>query len=381
MPVPALLETYPPYPFTIERGRGDRIWDTEGNAYFDFYGGHCVCLTGHSHPRVADAIAAQARELIFYSTAGKVAVRERAAEALIAFAGAPMASAFFCNSGAEANENALKIAAKRTGRFAFGCTVGGWHGRSTLCLSVTDDPKITTPYAPLLAESVRVPFNDFAALEATDFSGLAAFILEPIQSMSGIREADEGWLAALRAKCDASGTLLIFDEIQTGFGRLGKPFAKDVYGVAPDMTTCAKGIASGVPMGAVLMTEAVAAAIKPGDMGTTFGGGPLACAALLATLEVVRDEGLMANATDAEAKLRVGLAGTCVQRVSGRGLLLGLDCGPHAAALKKALLDARILVGGSSDPAVLRLMPPLTLTDGAIDALLASVRAFTETLS
>lgn len=370
-PVPALLPTYAPFPFHLVRGEGDRVFDDKGGAWVDFYGGHCVAGTGHAHPKVAEALAAQAKALVFYSAAGDLAIRHEAAARLTAFAA--MASVFFSNSGAEANEAALKVAIQLTGRKKLAAFDGAFHGRTLLALSATDAPALKAPLEGLLAPVTRLPFNDAAALEAADFSELAAVIVEPIQSMAGVREADAAWLMALRAKCDGDGCLLIFDEVQTGMGRLGAPFAAQAHGVKPDLLTSAKALASGVPMGAVLMTEAIAAALKPGDLGSTFGGGPLACAALLATLAVIEEEGLMARARAAEASLRAGLEGLVAVR--GRGLLLGLET-ERAAALKAHLFANRILVGGSGDPAVLRLMPPLTVADTSLDALLASIHAF-----
>jgi acetylornithine/succinyldiaminopimelate/putrescine aminotransferase len=372
-PIPALLPTYAPYPFPLLRGEGDRVFDDHGQAWWDFYGGHCVCATGHSHPAVVKAIAAQAATLLFYSAAAALPVRDRAATQITAFAS--MDSVFFCNSGAEANENALKMALLLTGRKKLAAFEGGWHGRTLLALSVTDDPKITEPFADQLVPCLRLPFGDLAALEAADLSNIAGIIVEPIQSMAGIKTASPEWFQALRIKCDASGTLLIFDEIQTGMGRMGAPFAAQFYGVRPDLITSAKGLASGVPMGALLMTAAVASRLKGGDLGSTFGGGPMASAALLATLEVIEAEGLMANATAAAARLREELMGSVVTEVLGEGLLLGLRS-VHAAALKKHLLARNILVGGSGDPTVLRLMPPLNVSDGALLALITAIHSF-----
>jgi len=372
-PIPALLPTYPPYSFPLVRGEGDRVFDGQGQGWWDFYGGHCVCATGHSHPTVVKAIAAQAASLLFYSAAATLPVRDQAAAQITAFAG--MDSVFFCNSGAEANENALKVALLITGRKRLAAFQGGWHGRTLLALSVTDDPKITEPFAEHLVPTLRLPFGDLAALEAADFSEIAGVILEPIQSMAGIKLASRAWFQALRAKCAASGTLLIFDEIQTGMGRLGVPFAAQFYGIRPDLITSAKGLASGVPMGALLMTAAVASKLKSGDLGSTFGGGPLACTALLATLEVIASEGLMANATAAAARVRQELLGSVVTEVLGEGLLLGLRS-PHAAALKQHLMARNVLVGGSGDPTVLRLMPPLNVSGEALIALITAVHSF-----
>ena len=375
-----LLPTYTPFPFPLVRGERDRVLDTAGRYYFDFYGGHCVCSTGHAHPHVASAIARQAKKLLFYSTAAEIPVRNEAAEALIRFAnswGDPhLASVFFCNTGSEANENALKLAVKITGRYRFAAFDGGWHGRGLLPLSVTDDPKLSELYAPFLVPCARLKWNDDAQLDAFDFSQVAAVILEPIQSMAGVRVSAPGFLAKLRAVTAAAGALLILDEVQTGMGRLGQPYAAGKYRVRPDLLTTAKGLASGVPMGALLMTAEIADSLKPGDLGSTFGGSPLACAALLATLDVIQEERLMARAVSAEAKIRQSLTGTCVAEIFGSGLLLGLRVPNRASALKQHLEQRGILVGSSADPEVLRLMPPLNLTDEAIAALAHAVREF-----
>ena len=370
-----LLPTYAPYPFPVVAGEGEYIVDAAGNRWLDFYGGHCVASTGHCHPAVAAAIAAQAHKLIFYSAAAELPVRDQAAAALVDFAGNGMTSVFFCNSGAEANENALKIAVKLTARTKFVAFQGAFHGRSLLALSVTDSAKLHKDYAALLAHTMFLPFDEAAALAAADFFDVAAVIVEPIQSMAGVKTAGQSWLSALREKCTQAGTLLIFDEVQTGIGRLGAPFAANLYGVAPDIITCAKGMASGVPMGGVLMRADIAAQLKSGDLGSTFGGGPLACAALLATLKVIQDEKLMQHASALATHIRANIDGV-VRAVRGTGLLLGLDAGPQAKRLKAHLFDKHILVGGSDDPAVLRLMPPLNVGLQALQALLDAVDEF-----
>ncbi|MFI4967368.1 MAG: aspartate aminotransferase family protein [Gammaproteobacteria bacterium] len=375
-PVPALLPTYTPYPFPLIGGSGERVCDDLGREYLDFYGGHCVVATGHSHPRLVAAVAEQAEALIFYSAAARLPVRDQAAQALVDFAPESMASVFFCNSGAEANESALKLAAQLTGRTRFTAFKGSFHGRTTLSLSVTDSPSLKKGLEPLLAPVDFLPFGDLEALQAADLSKSAAVIVEPIQSMAGVSTASREWFKALSERCQRAGTLLIFDEVQTGMGRTGQPFAAQFYGVEPDFITLAKGIASGLPMGALLMSADIARSLKPGDLGSTFGGGPLACAALLATLQVIRDEELMANAAAQAARIRVGLKGSVVTEVRGEGLLLGLKAGTQAAALKKRLQEQHILVGGSSDPEVLRLMPPLNISDAAVDSLLAAIRGF-----
>jgi len=302
-----------------------------------------------------------------------IAAQEKLADRLADLSG--MDKVFFCNSGAEANENALKVAAQLTGRVRFVAFRGSFHGRTLLAASVTDDAKLHAGIEPLLAEVEFLPFGEMTALARADLGRAAAVIVEPIQSMAGCRTANEAWFECLREVTAKAGALLIYDEVQTGMGRLGAPFAVQRYGVRPDMVTAAKGIASGMPMGALLMSAAVARQLKGGDLGSTFGGAPLAAAALLATLEVIEGEGLMARASAAAETLRRGLQGTVVRRVHGEGLLLGLDCGAHAKALKQRLLAERILVGGSNDPAVLRLMPPLNLSDASLAWFLDAVRA------
>jgi len=374
--VAPLLPTYTPYPFPLVSGLGDRVFDAEGRAYLDFYGGHCVASTGHSHPAVVAAVAEQMRKLVFYSAAAQLPVRDAAAQALVEFAPRALATAFFCNSGAEANENALKLAVQLTGRHRFVAFKGAFHGRTLLAMSVSDSPELHRGMGPLLAPVDLLPFGDSAALQEADFSGIAAVIVEPIQSMAGVATAPASWFKALRAKCSQAGTLLIFDEIQTGIGRMGMPFAAQFYNVDPDIMTTAKGIASGIPMGALLMTASIAQALKPGDLGSTFGGGPVACVALIATLKVIHDEKLMDNATAQAQRIRAALADSFISGVRGEGLLLGLVAGKHAAPLKKYLQQQAILVGGSSDPSVLRLMPPLMVSTESVNTLLDAVRRY-----
>ncbi|WP_406671964.1 aspartate aminotransferase family protein [Natronospira sp.] len=372
----ALLATYSGFPFPLVAGRDEQVFGADGEAWLDLYGGHCVALTGHGHPRVVAAVSEQVARLAFYSMAASLPVRDQAAEALCDFAPDGLDQVFFCNSGAEANENALRIAAMLTGRDRFVAFEGGFHGRTQLALSVSDVPGLHAKAPGLRAEASLLPFADHAALAAADFSDVAAVIVEPIQSMAGVRAADTAWLRALEAKCRANGCLLIFDEIQTGMGRLGTPFAADLHGIRPDLMTLAKGMASGLPMGAVLMQPAVAGTLAPGDLGSTFGGGPLACAALLATLKIIREEHLMCSAAQAEQAIRRGLKGSVVSAVRGHGLLLGLVAGTQAASLKDWLQSRNILVGGSADPGVLRLMPPLTLSPRAVATLITAVHAF-----
>lgn len=372
--VSALLSGYKPFPFAIDRAAGDRLYDADGEGWYDYYGGHCVASTGHCHPTVVAAIEAQARRLLFYSTAGELAIRHQAADALVEFAsGTGCARVFFVNSGAEANENAIKLALMLSGRRKLVSFAGGWHGRSLLSLAVTDDPSIRTPFADLLPEVIVLPWNDSEALDGVPWTEVAAVILEPIQSMSGIRPAQQAFVQRLAQLSRGHGSFLILDEVQTGMGRLGHPFGADWLGLRPDFITLAKGIASGVPMGAFLTTDAVGACLKPGDLGSTFGGGPLACAALLATLKVIADESLVERAAQLGARFARGLPGPWISSVRGAGLLLGLETTHEAARLRAHLYARHILVGAAADPQVLRLMPPLNLSEQAVSALLEAV--------
>ncbi len=367
----ALVSGYQPFPFLLDRGVGDRVYDTSGKSWFDYYGGHCVALTGHSHPTVVAAISAQASRLLFYSTAGELAIRDQAADALAEFAqGAGVSRVFFVNSGAEANENALKLALKLSGRKRLLSFEGGWHGRTLLALSVTDDPSISAPYENQLADVQRLPFADLEALETVPWSEFAAVIVEPIQSMAGIRTAPAAWFKRVAQLARAHGCFLICDEIQTGMGRLGSPFGAQLMGIQPDFITLAKGLASGVPMGAVLMSDAIGSSLAPGDLGSTFGGGPLACAALLATLQVIADENLVERAAALGARLKQELPGPWVQHVRGEGLLLGLQTSQQAARLRAHLYARGMLSGAAVDPWLLRLMPPLNLSEAAVTAMI-----------
>ncbi|MGH8162257.1 MAG: aspartate aminotransferase family protein [Gammaproteobacteria bacterium] len=371
-----LLGAYSSFPLTLVSGEADRVFDREGRAYWDFYGAHCVATTGHAHPEVVAAIHRQAQALLFYSTAARLRIRDTAAGALLGAAPAGMGGVFFCNSGAEANENALKTAFCLSGRGKIVAFDGAFHGRTLLALAATDNQSLHAPFEAFMPEVMRLPFGNRESIEAADLSDAAAVIVEPVQSMAGVRSASPQWLASVVDKARAAGAFTIFDEVQTGMGRLGAMFAAELFGVTPDFITCAKGMASGVPMGAMMVAADIAPRIPPGTLGSTFGGSPLACAALLATLEVIEREQLCANACAAGETLRTALAGSVVKEVRGRGLLLGLDVGAHARSLKAHLFRRGILVGGSADPSVLRLMPPLNLSREAMAALIKAVHSF-----
>lgn len=369
----ALVETYATLPFTLASGRGSRVRDAAGREYWDLYGGHAVTLLGHSHPAVTEAVHQQCERLTFYSNVAPLDVRTRGAERLCAFAPPGLGNVFFCNSGGEANENALKLAIQQTGRQRLGSLTGGWHGRTLLGLSVTTDDKITRPMEAVLCESVRVRPNEIDDLARLDDS-IAAVIVEPILSIAGIIELTPEYRVALRRRCAEIGAKLIFDEIQTGMGRLGRPLAAGEHGVLPDFVTLAKGIANGIPMGAVLMSDAVAAKVKPGDLGSTFGGGPVACAAMIAVIETIERARLCDSAARLgqamHEKLRVGP----VQQVLGRGCLIGLRLDRPAKDVHGSLLERGFITGTSAAANVLRLMPPINTPVEAIDELATALQ-------
>lgn len=372
---PAILGTYSIFPVRPVAGRGSWLIDEAGDEWLDAYGGHAVSSTGHSHPAVVRAIAAQAEKLLFYSTAVGHENRERLAEALVARCPAPLSRVFFCNSGAEANENALNLARKVTGRRNVVSLEGGWHGRTAACLAVTDGAKYEEGALRAgLPLSRKLPFNQLAGLERAIDATVAAVILEPVQGMSGARAVDPAFLRRIRQLTSEHGVVLIYDEIQCGVGRSGAFTAAEAFGVTPDILTVAKGLASGLPIGATILSEAIGSTVKPGDLGSTFGGGPVPCAAALATLAVMDAEGLIENARRigehlANAARRLpGVLG-----VDGRGLLLGLRLARPASEVQQALVRRRILTGTASDPAILRLIPPLSFSRQEADLLLGAL--------
>lgn len=366
----AWLPVYAQMPLVAVSGHGSWIVDEQGNEWLDAYGGHAVASTGHCHPHVVKAIQEQAAKLIFYSTAVPHRLREELAERIAEKCPGDLSKVFFCNSGAEANENALGLARKATGRQKVVSVEGGWHGRTVACLAVTDGAKYEAGAnragMPL---SVRVPFNDIAALDSLIDDTVAGLIVEPVQGMSGARDCSPEFLLAARRACDRAGAMLIFDEIQCGTGRAGEFTAAEVYGVTPDVLTLAKGLASGVPIGAMVATSSAASGITVGDLGSTFGGGPIACAAGIATLEVFDRERVFGNVRMISAMIHDWARDRFP--IQGLGLLLGVRCPRPAASIQKALFANRVLTGTASDPAILRLLPPLTFSRDEAALLLA----------
>ncbi len=372
---PALLPVYAQFPVRPVRGRGSWLIDEDGDEWLDAYGGHAVAATGHSHPDVVRAITEQATDLLFYSTAVPHPAREALAEKLAELCPDPLARVFLCNSGAEANENALHLARRHTGRQTIVSLRGGWHGRTAATLACTDGARYEDAARrsgiPL---SRKVAFDDIAALDRAVDETVAAVIVEPVQGFVGARACAPEFLAAARRLCHDRGATLIFDEVQCGVGRCGAFSAAEAFGVIPDVLTFAKGLAAGLPIGAVVATDELTRTVTVGDLGSTFGGGPVPCAAALANIAVIERDGLIENAVQighylTEGALRLGLP-----RVSGRGLLLGLHLGRAATGVQRALFEHRILTGTSTDPEVLRLLPPLSFSREEADLLLTGLK-------
>lgn len=358
----ATVPAYARMPFVPERGAGCELLTGDGRRILDLYGGHAVAALGYGHPRLTDAICRQAGTLLFQSNAVALDVRARAAEALVGVAPHNLSKAFFVNSGAEANENALRIACKATGRRRVLAVEHGFHGRTAAAAAVSWNAAGRWYGFPSLPFEVGfIPRDDVAAAETMIGEDIAAVIFEPVQGIAGAYDLASGFVSALRRCTTAAGALLIADEVQCGMGRTGDWFAVQGYAVEPDLLTSAKALAGGVPCGAVLATEALAGAVKPGDLGSTFGGSPLAAAAVIAVIETVAAHGLLANVREREAQIRETCVVGPVRSVRGRGLLLGLACDRPAAEVQEALLERDILAGTSADPNTLRLLPPYVL--------------------
>lgn len=363
-----LLKTYDQIPVEVASGQGVWIFDTGGRKYLDLYGGHAVSLLGHSPTAVTEAIYKQAKTLFFYSNVVPLKIREEAAQALAEFGPNGFGNIFFCNSGGEANENALKMALRLTGREEFISFKGAFHGRTLLANAVTDTPS-NASLGGWVGERVTflTPNNKEELSRIT--SSTAAVILEPIQSIGGVIEFSTEFLKALRARCSECGALLIFDEVQTGMGRVGVPFISGFSGIAPDMFTTAKGLATGFPVGALFVSDDIAKEVKVGDLGSTFGGGPLAMAAVLATVKSIINEKLIEKADQFGAYAHKILAQSGNVEVRGRGCLLGLKLNIKSSEMVSALLEQGIITGGSKDPFVLRLLPPIIAGTEHIDLL------------
>ena len=358
-----LFDVYPLFPVNIVRGRGCRVWDDQGTEYLDLYGGHAVISIGHAHPHYVEAVSHQVAQLGFYSNSVINKLQQQLAERLGKACGYEDYRLFLINSGAEANENALKLASFHTGRTRVLSAQKAFHGRTSLAVEVTNNPKIIAPINAN-GHTTFLPLNDLEAWKAELAKGdVAACIVECIQGVGGIQLATSAFMQGLRQACDETGTVLICDEIQCGYGRSGKFFAHQWLDVAPDIITVAKGIANGFPMGAVLISPKFEAVY--GQLGTTFGGNHLACAAALAVLDVIEGGGLIENARTVGEYLSDAIRAldtTSIIEVRGRGLMIGIELSePYKEVRQRLLFDEHVFTGCAGTN-VLRLLPPLCLS-------------------
>ncbi len=364
------VPVYDQLPLEPVRGDGVHLETRDGRRLLDMYGGHAVASLGFGHPGLLAALRTQAETLIFQSNAVPMEVRAEACRALAAFAPEGLDRVFLVNSGAEANENALRLAFRMTGRSRVVAVEGGFHGRTGAAAAVTWGARGRWYGFPRMPFDVTfVACDDVEALDAAVSSDVAAVIVEPIQGVAGAVDLSPDFLAAARSACDAAGAVLIFDEVQCGMGRSGHPFVAQAIGVTPDLLTTAKGLAGGFPAGALIMSDPVAESLAVGDLGTTFGGGPLACAAISAVIRAIEAESLLENVREISARIRTTCVVGPVECIQGRGFLLGLRTTPSSRVVRDALLERDILAGTSADPHVLRLLPPLTLAADHVDRL------------
>jgi len=379
-PMPHVMPTYGRLPIALSHGEGARVWDTEGRRYLDALAGIAVNTLGHKHPKLVPALQDQVEKMIHCCNYYQVPLQEELAQMLVERSG--LTNVFFCNSGLEANEAALKIARK------FGHDKGidraevvvyekAFHGRSIATLSATGNPKVHAGFEPLLEGFVRVPLNDISALEevARTRPNVTAVFLEVIQGEGGINPARNDYLQAVRALCDQQGWLLMLDEVQCGIGRTGKWFAHQWAGILPDVMPLAKGLGSGVPIGAVVCGPKAAHVLKPGNHGTTFGGNPLAMRAGVETIKIMEADGLMANATTVGAHLMDALKRELgelpgVKDIRGQGLMIGIELDRPCGVILNRALEAGVLLSVTADT-VVRLLPPLIFTTAEADELVS----------
>ncbi|MGE0083323.1 MAG: acetylornithine transaminase [Desulfococcaceae bacterium] len=372
-----MAATYARQPIVLEKGQGSTVWDTDGKAYTDFIAGVAVCNLGHAHPRVAKALADQAAKLFHTSNLYYTLPQIKLAEWLVSHSFADRV--FFCNSGAEANEAAIKLARRYfyekgvKGRNRILTAIKSFHGRTMGTLSATGQDKIKTGFSPVLEGFAFVPFNDAEALRAAMDDSVCAVLLEPIQGEGGVVCPDPDYLKTVRRMCDESGTLLMFDEIQTGIGRTGKLFAYEHFGIEPDIMTLAKALGNGLPIGAMLAKKEVMSAFSPGAHGSTFGGTPVVTAAALETLKVLTEEGIIEHCAEMGAYFKEKLTWLkdrhdTVTDVRGIGLLLGMVLKAEGAPLVKKCLEKGFLINCIQGN-ILRFAPPLIIRKEEIDAL------------
>ena len=372
-----LFNVYPLVDITPVRALGATLWDDKGQQYLDFYGGHAVISIGHSHPHYVQRLTEQLQNMGFYSNSVQIPIQRELAEKLGEVSGYPEYALFLCNSGAEANENALKLASFHTGKTRVLAFKGAFHGRTSGAVAATDNAKIVAPFNA--GHAVSFLEYDLGAVEqALQGGDVCAAIIEPIQGVGGIIMPSDDFLRGLAALCQQYGALLIADEVQCGYGRSGKFFAHQWAGIQPDIISVAKGMGNGFPIGGILIAPTLKASY--GLLGTTFGGNHLACAAALAVLEVIEQEHLVAHARTLGDYLRTELlANAGAEEIRGRGLMVGIKYDfPIKEVRDKLLSEYHIFVGNASDPTVLRLLPPLNITKEEVDRFLQALYVLTE---
>ena len=371
----SLFNVYPLNPIAITKAEGCRVWDDRGQEYLDMYGGHAVISIGHSHPHWVKRIEDQLHAIAFYSNSVIMPIQAQLADALNEISGKKDYQLFLCNSGAEANENALKLASFHTGRKKVIAFTKGFHGRTSLAVAATDNPSIVAPINET-NNIVFLPFNDTEALQAyfaVEGNEIAAVIIEGIQGVGGIHEATDLFLQSIRKACDAFGAVYIADSVQCGYGRTGQFFAHDRAGVNADIYSMAKGMGNGFPIGGILIAPHIQA--KFGMLGTTFGGNPLACAAALAVIEVMQKESLIAAAKkNGDYLIQALLKMEGVKEVRGRGLMMGFEMEASLKDTRKVLLNDFKVFTGEAKPNVIRLLPSLAITKNDIDLFLSRLQ-------
>ena len=378
----SLFNVYPLNPIAITKAAGSRVWDDKGQDYLDMYGGHAVISIGHTHPHWVKRIEDQLHAIAFYSNSVVMPKQEQLATALNEISGKKDFQLFLCNSGAEANENALKLASFHTGRKKIIAFKKAFHGRTSLAVAATDNPSIVAPVNET-DHIIFLPFNDIAALQACfaeQGANIAAVIIEGIQGVAGIYEASEAFLQAIRKCCDDYGAVYIADSVQCGYGRSGKFFSHDFAGVNADIYSMAKGMGNGFPIGGILIAPHIQA--KYGMLGTTFGGNPLACAAALAVIEVMQQDHLIKAAEEKGNYLITALKNTKgVKAVRGRGLMIGFEMEAGLEDLRKILLNDLKIFTGEAKPNVIRLLPSLAISQTDIDLFLVGLKKAIQQLS
>jgi acetylornithine aminotransferase len=367
----SLFNVYPLNPIAITKAAGSRVWDDKGQEYLDMYGGHAVISIGHTHPHWVKRIEDQLHAIAFYSNSVIMPIQSQLADAINTISGKKDFQLFLCNSGAEANENALKLASFHTGRKKIIAFKKAFHGRTSLAVAVTDNPSIVAPVNET-DNIIFLPLNDIAALQtcfAEQGDQIAAVIIEGIQGVAGIYEASDAFLQAIRKACDDYGAVYIADSVQCGYGRTGQFFAHDHAGVNADIYSMAKGMGNGFPIGGILIAPHIQA--KFGMLGTTFGGNPLACAAALAVIEVMQKEQLIQTAkTNGDYLIQALKQIQGIKEVRGRGLMIGFEMDPSLQDIRKTLLNDFMVFTGEAKPNVIRLLPSLAITKNDIDLFL-----------